>query len=311
MQSQVVTDNPFHQCLKLAGAATLGAAIGMFIIRRSSRTHSVLQQLRHHVSIRKFSDQPVSQELLKDLVSTAVRSSTNGNMQTYSIILTTDPDELQKLAKIHDNDAIGSAKALLTFCSDFSRHSRWCELRNADPQYDNWMAFITGNNDAMVAAQTTAVAAEACGLGICFLGSTVWCTGALCDIFALPRFVHPVTSIMIGWPAERPALRARLPMNGVLHYGQYTAIDDDQVLEAYQSREIEGWKRYEKLYGEGWKQKCRDQNIKNLPQAYTTLKYTGRDYRRWSRLMLQTLEQQGFANNAYRHGDDKPSPHNI
>merc|ERR1712232_1486903 len=106
---------------------------------------------------------------------------------------------------------------------------------------------------------------------------------------------HPVTCIMLGWPAETPALRARLPMDGFLHHETYTALSDDEVLQVYQSREVEGWNRHMKLYGAAWEEKVKKESIRNLPQAYTTLKYTGRDFRRWSRQMLDTLEKQGFA----------------
>merc|ERR1719350_2435539 len=118
---------------------------------------------------------------------------------------------------------------------------RWCELRNARPGYDNFMSFITANNDAMVAAQSIAIAAEASGLGICFLGSTTWCTKKLSEFMGLPRHVHPVTSMVIGWPAEQPDCRARLPVDGFLHEERYGAIRDEQILEAYRSRETEGW----------------------------------------------------------------------
>lgn len=296
----------------LAAAAAVGAtAAGAFWARGWLRAKVVLSQLGQHVSIRKFEPRPVPDQLLQRLLQHGVRSSTSGNMQTYSVIVTTEPSALQRLANIHDNGAMARAPVVLTFCADWSRMARWCDLRGARPQYDNWMAFITGNNDAMVAAQTVAVAAEASGLGICFLGSTTWATPQLCDFFALPQHVHPVTSLMLGWPAETPAIRSRLPMDGIVHRERYAPLTDEAVLKAFKDREVEGWERYIKLYGPTWQEKIDRHKLENLPQVYTTLKYTGRDFRRWSRLMLGSIEGQGFGDNAFREGDDEPSPHNI
>ena len=47
----------------------------------------------------------------------------------------------------------------LTFCADFNRFSKWCEQRKADPGYDNYLSFLTGAIDAMLAAQNAAIAA--------------------------------------------------------------------------------------------------------------------------------------------------------
>ena len=129
-------------------------------------------------------------------------------MQTYSVIITRDLAAKRELALIHDNSGIVDAPVLLTFVADWSRMVRWCQLRGAAPGYGNLNAYLTGAYDAMVTAQSIALAAEASGLGICFLGSTMWETGRLNEFFALPQGVHVVTTMMMGHPAEAPALRA-------------------------------------------------------------------------------------------------------
>lgn len=295
----------------VAGAAAAGAMAGAWLGRKRNGGEAVLRHLARHVSIRRYTDQPVPEALLWEALQCGFRASTSGNMQTYSVIVTRNAEARAALAAIHDNDSIRSAPVLLTFCADWSRAQRWCELRGAKPQYDNFMAFITGNNDAMIAAQNVALAAEACGLGVCYLGSTTWATARLCEFFRLPRQVHPVTSLTVGWPAESPSLRSRLPTDGVVHCETYDPINDSQLLRAYSSRETEGWNRYIQLYGPTWKDKIERHGLENLAQVYTTLKYTGRDFRRWSRGMLGSVEAQGFGENDARAGDEEPGPHNI
>ena len=79
------------------------------------------------------------------------RASTVGNMQLYSIIVTTSRELLEQLASLHFNQpAATTAPVLLTFCADIHRFSRWCELRGAEPGYDNFCWFMNGVTDADV-----------------------------------------------------------------------------------------------------------------------------------------------------------------
>jgi len=63
--------------------------------------------------------------------------------------------------------------------------------------YSNFNAYLTGALDAMVAAQSIALAAEASGLGICFLGSAIWEPQKLHQYFKIPKRAHVVTSMML------------------------------------------------------------------------------------------------------------------
>merc|ERR1712008_202024 len=70
--------------------------------------------------------------------------------------------------------------------------------------------------------------------------------------------------------------------------------DNSLVLAHYRSRETEGWNRYISLYGPEWRAKCEQYQLENLAQVYTTLKYSGSDYRLWGRRFVKSLGQQGF-----------------
>ena len=76
---------------------------------------------------------------MEEILEAASRASTVGNMQLYSIIVTTSRELLEQLAPLHFNQpAATTAPVLLTFCADIHRFSRWCELRGAEPGYDNF-----------------------------------------------------------------------------------------------------------------------------------------------------------------------------
>ena len=95
-------------------------------------------------------------------------------MQPYSIIVTKDPAIRKELYESHfQQSMVLDAPILLTFCSDFHRMKRWLALRNAPDNFDNFMSFMIAGIDAVLASQNAALAAEAYGLGVCYMGTTL------------------------------------------------------------------------------------------------------------------------------------------
>ena len=60
--------------------------------------------------------------------------------------------------------------------------------------------------DALLFTQTFCNLAEEEGLGLCFLGTTVYMPQMIIDTLHLPKLVMPVATLTVGWPAEEPAL---------------------------------------------------------------------------------------------------------
>ena len=85
---------------------------------------------------------------------------------------------------------------------------------------DSWFdAVILGNG---VYTQTFCNLAEEEGLGLCFLGTTVYMPQMIIDVLQLPELVMPVATITLGWPAEEPALSDRLPVESFIHSEKYS-----------------------------------------------------------------------------------------
>ncbi len=79
-----------------------------------------------------------------------------------------------------------------------------------------WL-FFTGATDALLAAQNICIAAESKGIGICYLGTTVYTAAKVNEILELPKGVVPVVTVVMGYPDEQPALTDRLPLEAVVH----------------------------------------------------------------------------------------------
>ncbi len=246
-----------------------------------------LKTILEHRTIRKYKNAPVPDDILDDILQAAIRASTTGNMQVYSIIVSKDPEKKKALHAIHfSQQMVLEAPLLLTFCADFNRFNQWCRQRDAVPGYDNFLSFITAAIDALLAAQNSALAAEAYGLGICYLGTTTYQTQKLINLFKLPPGVVPVTTLVVGYPDEDPGLTDRLPLEAVIHHEEYHSCSDQDIDRLY--KEKESLPLTAKLLEEN--------QLENLAKVFTDRRYTKKDNVHFSRLLLDVLYKQGFMN---------------
>ena len=254
---------------------------------------NTLETILRHRSIRKYDPTPVQDDHEHAILEAATRASSSGNMQTYSIIVTKDEERKRRLCEFHFGQSmVLQAPMLLTFCVDWHRMNRWCRLRDANPGYDNFLCYLVGFADALIAAQNAALAAESLGYGICYMGTTLCATPELIEFFELPEGVFPATTLVVGVPAENPEVRARLPMDGIVHQETYPKLTDERILEIYDRRETEGWNRY--MSFPDLAERIRGSGVKNLAQVYTVVKYTLEENIGFSKDLLAGLEEKGF-----------------
>ncbi len=165
----------------------------------------MLECMKNRRSIRKYTDQDIPESLLNELLEVATRASNTGNMQLYSVVVTRDPANKEKLAPAHFNQPmITGAPVVLTFCADANRFVKWAECRKAEAGFDNLQTFIASTIDAMLFAQSFCNAAEEKGLGICYLGTTAYNADQIIEALSLPRLVVPIVTVTVGYPAEPP-----------------------------------------------------------------------------------------------------------
>ena len=153
--------------------------------------------------------------------------------------------------------------------------------------------------DAVLVAQNVALAAEAKGLGICFVGTTLASCRKIGKILKLPHNVFPVTSFVLGHPNESPGVRDRLPQDGLVHYETYQDYSDERILEIYRDRETAGWDRYMAM--PRLRKLIEESGVENLAQLYTTVKYTRESHERMSRALLEYLTEQDFMSGLKDH----------
>jgi nitroreductase len=241
--------------------------------------------LLNRMTIRKYSSEPVGDKLVNDLLLMGCRASTTGNMQVYSIIVTRDNQIKSDLSPLHFNQKmITEAPVVLTFCADFNRFNKWCLLRKAEPGYGNFLSFFTAAIDALLVAQTVCIAAEAKGLGICYLGTTTYTADKIIEVLKIPKGVVPVTTVTLGWPSEKPEQVDRLPLEGVIHKETYCDYSKEDIEKYYRPKEDR----------KDSQQFVNENNKETLAQVFTDIRYKKVDNVYFSEVLLQVLKDQGF-----------------
>lgn len=238
-------------------------------------------------TIRRYEpSRPVSIELIDKMLEDAARAANTGNMQTYSVIVSTDPEEIARLAPAHFNQpAITGAKAVLTFCIDFNRFNRWCRINGTEPGLNNLQGFTWGVIDTSIFAQQFVTIAEMNGLGTCYLGTTTYNAGQIAETLGLPSDVVPVITVTVGYPAESPELQERLPIGAIVHHGRYVNPSDDELREVYSEKEnLESSKQFVK-----------ENNKENLAQVFAEVRYPRAANEQFSRIYKEYLKNQGIA----------------
>ncbi len=241
--------------------------------------------INNHRSIRKYKDEPLSQKLLSDILYAATRASTTGNMQVYSIVVTTDIKLKERLWEAHfKQNMVLQAPVIMTFCADFNRFNKWCRQRKAEPGYDNFLSFFTAAIDALLAAQNAALAAESQGLGICYLGTTTYNADRIIEILELPSGVVPVTTLVTGYPDEVPEITDRLPQEAVVHTEKYQDYQPEDIDRIYHEKEDSALTH--KL--------LKENELETLAQIFTQKRYTKKDNELFSQKLLEVIRRQGF-----------------
>lgn len=246
----------------------------------------MIDRLKNRRTIRKYTEQDIPEELLNELLEVAARASNTGNMQLYSVVVTRDQSNKEKLAPAHFNQPmITKAPVVLTFCADANRFVKWAEQRKAEAGFDNLQTFIASTIDAMLFAQAFCDVAEEKGLGICYLGTTAYNADKIIEALSLPRLVVPIVTVTVGYPAmPLPEQVERLPLAAVVHQEAYVDYTPDMIDELYGEKEAL----------EVNKQFVKENNKETLAQVFTDVRYTKKNNEYFSEVLLKVLKDQGF-----------------
>jgi nitroreductase len=143
-------------------------------------------------SIRQFTDQDVSREVLDTLMELCRTSPTSRHSQSYYFVVVRNADIKGKLAAIREgaSSPIGRAPVAVAICSDPAKTKR-----------------ISVDGD--IAAYHLILAAWSLGLGTCWIGGMD--RSEVKELLGIPQDHYVATVTGLGYPAERPSPKERRP----------------------------------------------------------------------------------------------------
>ena len=127
-----------------------------------------IELLQSHRSIRKFTEQKITDAELHDLIRAGQAAATSSFLQGTTVIRVQNATVRDAFVELSGNQRyIASAAEFLVFCADLRRSSLCCAMHDAEATEGMTEQFIIATVDVALMAQNVVVAAESMGLGIC------------------------------------------------------------------------------------------------------------------------------------------------
>lgn len=209
---------------------------------------NVIELLQKHRSIRKFSEEKISDEIFRTIIKSGQSAPSSSNGQSYSIINVRKKDIREQLSFLAGNQQhIIDSSHFLIFCADLNRLENITLNANEDITeiLDSAEMHLISTVDATLVAQNIAIAAESLDLGIVYIGGIRNNPIETSELLNLPYRVYPIFGMCIGYPMQEniPATKPRLPIEAVLHEDTYNSFEEkkrhideyDQIMKNYYS----------------------------------------------------------------------------
>ncbi|KRL22429.1 NADPH-dependent oxidoreductase [Lentilactobacillus kisonensis] len=242
----------------------------------------ILDQLFNHTSIRHFQNKALTADQVTTLVEAAQHASTSTFSQQYSIVSVTDPAVKQQLAEITGHHWLVNSGHYFVMVADQYRNLQIAQANNADPYIlhttDKFLASVF---DVAVATQTILIAAESMGLGGTIMGSILNDSKRVIELLDLPELTFPLLGLAIGYPADKPEIKPRMPQPAMHFDGSYKLPADFNAQLADYNQTVSDY------YG------SRSSNGRDESFSHHIVAELGRGHDVRKEL-LQTIRDQGF-----------------
>lgn len=237
--------------------------------------NETIELILNRKSIRAFKDTPIEKEKEDLIIKATLRAPTAGNLMLYSILKITDQKIKDTLAKTCDNQPfIAKAPLVLIFLADNQRWFDIFKFMDVDdlakrmnvpfnsPQVGDLFIAIA---DALIAAQTSVIAAESLGITSCYIGDILENFEIHKEILKLPDYVIPVAMVVYGYPKgnySKKPLTPRFEEKFIVFENEYKRFKKDELIKMLDSLKNTYFKNFDF-----------SKDIKNIGQYVYARKY--------------------------------------
>jgi nitroreductase len=217
-------------------------------------TNEIIKLIQSHRSIRRYTEDPISDEILGDILISAQCAPSSHNVQAYSVIVVKNKETKSKLSKFCGSQKwVETCPVFLVFCADFYRLKVTCDMHEANFEIHEVENLIVGAVDTALAAENVLLSARSYGLGGVMIGGIRNHPQGVVEILKLPPLTIPILGMCLGYPADAPWQKPRLPQKVVVHeefyqkdhliagLEEYEAISADYYTRRTGGKRTEGW----------------------------------------------------------------------
>lgn len=195
---------------------------------------NTILEIENRKSVRSYLDREIPDAVKREILNACLQAPSAGNMCLYSIIEITDQDRKAQLSILCDNQPfIKESKMTLVFVADATRiYHLYQQL--GKPLKPGIADYYLGTCDALIAAQNAVVAAEAYGIGSCYIGDIVENYEKIKALLNLPAAVVPVCLLVFGYPTEQQKNRRkpkRFEIEDIVHQNTYHEYSDEKLFD--------------------------------------------------------------------------------
>jgi len=196
-----------------------------------------LARMLEHRSQRRYTAQPVTDDLLQLLFACALSAPSKSDLQQTDIVNVRDPALRGRIAaRVPDAAWLADAPVFLVFCGNNRRTRQVAGWRGKTFANDHLDAFMNAAVDAGIVLMNFINAAEAAGLGCCPISTVRNDAQGVSDLLELPDWVFPLAGLCVGYPEKAGVITPRLPLAVTVHTDRFSETGIEEKVDAYDRR---------------------------------------------------------------------------
>ncbi len=170
---------------------------------------NVFEAIKARYSVRSYQDRPVEDEKLGRLLEAARLAPSAANRQEWRFVVVRDAAKRRELMEAANGQKfVAEAPVVIVACAVG-------EDRKLDCGGALWVL------DVGIALEHIALQAVEEGLGTCWIGA--FSQARVRQALGIPDDVRVVELMPVGYPADRPREKNRLPLDEIVRYEAWTA----------------------------------------------------------------------------------------
>jgi len=160
---------------------------------------SLLEVIFKRRSIRRYKDEPVPDEVLRNILEAGRLAPSANNAQPWHFIVVTDQKIKDKLSRGRWNRFIKDSAFTIVGCG--YKDNKWSTV------------------DVSIALENMVIAAEAQGVGSCWIGD--FKEEEVKKLLGIPDYLKIVALVSFGYPAEKPRPHGKKRLEEIVHYNKF------------------------------------------------------------------------------------------